>query len=209
VRPHQLSELWFPDDASAWTACGFRVANDRFSIGQTTVHLDSNTPTLSASIEGIDVLDGLALRSASPAGDERAEDGVAHPITAFAIDHVVVRTPAPDRTTAAFEAAGLDARKVRLIETPKGAHRQTFFWLGDVVCEVVGPDSADSDEPSSWWGWALSVADLESAVELLGDNTTPIKDAVQPGRRVATVRHGELTTPTLLISPHLGAGASA
>jgi hypothetical protein len=114
-------------------------------------------------------------------------------------------TPNPDRTQAAFEAQRLDARRVRRIETSKGTRRQTFFWMGDVICEVGGPDDGTGDGPATWWGLALTVADIDATVRFYGENASPVKAAVQPGRRVSTLRSRRSTTPVLLISPHVKA----
>ena len=121
------------------------------------------------------------------------------------IDHVVVMTPNPDRTQAAFEAQGLEARRVRRIETSKGTRRQTFFWMGDVICEVGGPDDGTGDDPAIWWGLALTVADIDTTAGFYGEHASTVKDAVQPGRRVTTLRSPRSTTPVLFISPHVKA----
>ena len=147
---------------------------------------------------GIDELDGLLL--AAPA--TTADGSATHDNGVVSIDHVVVMTPNPDRTQAAFEAQGLEARRVRRIETSKGPRRQTFFWMGDVICEVGGPDDGQGDGPASWWGLALTVQDIDGTARFYGDDVSPVKDAVQPGRKVCTLRSPRSTTPVLFISPH-------
>lgn len=43
--------------------------------------------------------------------------------------------------------------------------------------------------PARFWGLVLIVDDLDAAHELLGaDRISAPKDAVQPGRRIATIR---------------------
>jgi hypothetical protein len=46
------------------------------------------------------------------------------------------------------------------------------------------------------------VNDLDACAELLGDRLGPIKDATQPGRRIATLRHEAcgLTIPIAFMS---------
>ena len=127
---------------------------------------------------------GSASRSASE-----------HPNGALLVDHVVVLTPDPDRTTVAFEACGMDVRRVR--ETTAGGRdvRQVFFRAGDVIVEVVGPPEADparAGTPSEMFGLAITVADLDAAARLLGSALGAPKAAVQQGRRIATLRHREL-----------------
>ena len=70
------------------------------------------------------------------------------------------------------------------------------------LLEVAGPAVADA-RPARPWGLALTVADLDAAVALLGDACGPPRDAVQPGRHIATVDHEALGlgVPTVLLSP--------
>jgi hypothetical protein len=35
------------------------------------------------------------------------------------------------------------------------------------------------------------VADIDATARLFGDRTAPVKDAVQPGRRITTLKHRE------------------
>jgi hypothetical protein len=91
--------------------------------------------------------------------------------------------------------------------TPAGAPRQAFFRLGEEILEVVQePDSVleqhgGADHPARLWGLALAVEDLDRAVEGLGENVGSIRPAVQPGRRIATVRRAAgLAVPVALIS---------
>lgn len=156
------------------------------------------------SLSGIEAdaeIDGLATTVAGPpAGAGRAE----HPISATAIDHVVVFTPELERTIAAFESAGIDCRRVREVGQADQRLRQGFFRLGEVVVEAVevpvkqaGPGGA-----ARFWGLTVTVADLDGAVAGLGDRVGEIREAVQEGRRIATVRRdANLGIPVALITP--------
>lgn len=203
---HQLTALHVPAAAGAWKAAGFAgfTGDEGIRLGSTTLVPSVDVTELVVSIDGIDDLDGLTLGTQSTQQALVAPEPAAHPNTAIAIDHLVVMSPDCDRTTASFERAGLEARRVRRIDSSSGTRRQTFFWMGDVVCEMVGPDVASGDGPASVWGLAVTVRDLAAARELLGDHASDIKDAVQPGRQVCTVRKdAELGVPMLLISPHI------
>lgn len=71
-----------------------------------------------------------------------------------------------------------------------------------MILEVVGsPDSAE-DGPSTLWGITYVVGDVEATAAFFGDRTTPVKDAVQPGRRITTLKHRALgmSVPTAMIS---------
>jgi hypothetical protein len=57
------------------------------------------------------------------------------------------------------------------------------------------------DGPARFWGITFAVEDLDAAAGMLGDRLGSIRDAVQPGRRIATVRReAELGLPVALIS---------
>jgi len=125
------------------------------------------------------------------------------------IDHLVAMSPQLDRSVSALQAAGLDLRRIREQPTPAGAPRQAFFRLGEVILEVVQePENvlagrADgSGGPARFWGLALLSEDLERTVARLGEHSSEIRPAVQPGRRIATLRRSAgLAVPVALMSP--------
>jgi len=208
----QLEALIVDDAIEAWHAAGF-AGDDVVRIGSTTIVTTAaaeqrgeghRNGIVGAAIHGIGELDGLDLGQWSRSNDAMSDtDPPEHPNGVVAIDHVVVMTPDSDRTTEQFGACGLDARRVRTIELPTGNRRQTFFWLGDVICEVVGPDPANGNGPARWWGLALTVRDIDATAALLTDFVSPIKPAVQPGRMVCTLRpDAGLGVPILFISEH-------
>ena len=96
-------------------------------------------------------------------------------------------TPDLERTLAALDAAGLRLRRVR----EAGPRlRQAFDVVGDALLEVAGPPQPEPDaarRPARFWGLTVVVADLDAACARLGGLATPPRDAVQAGRRIATV----------------------
>ena len=96
-------------------------------------------------------------------------------------------TPDLHRPTAALVALGLDVRR----ERDAGAFQQVFFRLGEVILEVVGP-AEGGPGPSSLWGLTFAVEDLDATADFLGDRIGHVKDAVQPGRRITTLRGKEI-----------------
>jgi hypothetical protein len=145
--------------------------------------------------------DGLPTETAPPP-DPGAE--VSHPNTALSIDHVVVFTQELERTIDAFESAGVRCRRVREVGPPDRLLRQAFFRFGEVICEVVEvpEDQAGVDGASRFWGLTVTVADLDQAVANLGERVGTVRDAVQPGRRIATLRkEAGLGIPVALITP--------
>jgi len=128
----------------------------------------------------------------------------AHPNGVVAIDHVVAFSPDLDRTVAAFGRAGIDVRRSRDIDASQYGFeaRQVFFRLGEVILELIGGKEPTGDGPASFFGLAYTVADIDAAQRLLGEHLPNVKDAVQPGRRIATLRHKELglTVPIAFMS---------
>jgi hypothetical protein len=209
-----IEQLTVADEPAAWAALGFAVDGDRCRLGGTAVRLvgrDAGRGLVGWTLRGLPgsgdaALDGLATARAV---DRRAPAPAtpAHPNGVEAIDHVVVISPQLDRTIAALEAAGLDLRRVREEPTPAGAPRQAFFRLGAEIVEVVQEPAEVSarlggaERPAFFWGLALRCADLDATVAALGERSSPIRDAVQPGRRIASLRRDAgLALPIALMS---------
>ena len=175
-------------DAAAWTAAGFTVVDDRIRMGVVDVRLTGGPEGITAWAL-TDVDDGVVDGIATFAGTATTPDD--HPNTTTAIDHVVVFTPDLDRTTEALGAFGIELRRTR----DAGRREQRFFRAGEVILEVVGTPGEHGPGPAGVWGLALTVTDLDAAAELLGDHLGPPKDAVQPGRRIASLRHEVVGVP--------------
>jgi catechol 2,3-dioxygenase-like lactoylglutathione lyase family enzyme len=210
-----LDELTVADEPDAWRACGFAVEGDACVVGDVRIRLagpDGGRGLTGWSLREIAAdgeLDGLpTARSDRPPPGERPP----HPNGVTGLDHVVAITPALDRTVAALRDAGFDLRRVREEPTPAGAPRQAFFRLGAPVLEVVQePEEAieraggGTDRPAFFWGLAFVAPELEATVAALGDRAGEIRDAVQPGRRIATLRRSAgLALPVALITPPPG-----
>jgi hypothetical protein len=136
-------------------------------------------------------------------GDPATVTPAVHPNGALLLDHLVVFTDDPDRTVGAYADIGLVVRRVR--ELPNG-NTQTFFRAGEVIIELVGPIAGEGER---LWGLSPTVADLDECARLLGDRLGRIKDATQPGRRIATLRHEAvgLSVPIAFMSPEPARGA--
>jgi hypothetical protein len=137
------------------------------------------------ALRGLDVSDVDGLPTSL--SDEPPQETPDHPNGVIALDHLVVSTPDIERTTKAIEAVGLELRRTRDTDQYGPPFRQTFFKLGDVVLEVIGPVEPRNDKPARFFGLAFTVADLDATARYLGDRLRPAKDAVQPGRRIATL----------------------
>jgi hypothetical protein len=209
VQP-TLDELTVADPPDAWRGCGFRVEDDSCVVGNTRIRLagsEAGKGLTGWSLRGIEEtgeLDGLpTMRSDRPPPSEHPE----HPNGVVALDHVVAITPALERTVDALQGAGLDLRRIREEPTPAGAPRQAFFRLGEVILEVVQEpedaiERAGGDHPAFFWGLAFLAPEIEVTVASLGDRVGEIRPAVQPGRRIATLRRSAgLSVPVALITP--------
>ena len=139
-----------------------------------------------------------------------ADGPTVHPNGTLIIDHVVLFTPDGGRTTAALESVGLKALRVRDTANYGAPMRQTFFKAGEVIIELIGPEEpatdGSADGPAGFFGLAFTVADLDAAAARLGPGLGTPKDAVQPGRRIATLRHRDLgmSVAIALMSPEPG-----
>jgi len=102
------------------------------------------------------------------------------------IDHVVLMTDDLDRTCEAVtEVTGCPLKRVREV----GEIRQGFHRVGEngVILEVV--ERADVLR-TSLWGLVIATPSFDDLVHAAGELVTEPKDAVQPGRRISTVRAG-------------------
>jgi hypothetical protein len=111
----------------------------------------------------------------------------AHRLGAAQLDHVVIFTNDMDEVSTELEAStGCERKRVRDL----GAMRQGFHRIGrgGLIVEIVEHDDPDRSMPEMW-GLVLVVDDLDAACTLLGeDRISEPKDAVQAGRRIATIR---------------------
>ena len=203
-----IDTLTVGDVPESWTALGFAVDGATCVVGDVRIRLagaDSGKGLTGWSLRDFegDELDGLpTTRSDRPPPTEVPE----HPNGITAIDHVVAIGSDLDRTVAALEAGGLNLRRIREEPTPAGAPRQAFFRLGAVILEVVQAseeaiERTGGDRPAFFWGLALVAPDLDATVASLGDRVSEIRPAVQPGRRIATLRRtAGLSVPVALIT---------
>jgi len=206
-----LAGLDIADPPDVWRRMGFTVGEDGTCVlggltlrllgtaageGITGWTLRPGAAPLPAAVDGI----ATAVAHTAPPAP------VTHPNGAVGVDHVVVHTPALQRTLAALAGVGLEVRRVR--EARPDLH-QAFLWAGDVLLEVAGPPEPAGDGPARLWGLVAVAPDLDRLAALPGEPLGSVRDAVQPGRRIATVRR-ELgsSVPLAFMTPHRPAGAA-
>ena len=170
-----------------WRRLGFHVGEDGVAmLGGVRLEIRSSGKQGEIefwALEGNDVpgsVDGLTTDAGIRGGPQPT-----HPNGALSIDHVVVVTPSLERTSAAFAEIGVERRRVR---EAGGGMRQGFFVMDDLLVEVVDGTGLNEDEPARFWGITAVVSDIDRTARLLADQLGRVKDAVQPGRRIATVR---------------------
>jgi hypothetical protein len=223
-----IDELTIADDPARWAALGFDVGGASAQIGSVWLRFTGavSAPGAPPAAEpappagpvpfapGIaawslrdlqsDELDGLPTTISERPVSQPAP---AHPNGVVAIDHVVAASPDLDRSVAVMQAAGMDLRRVREQPTPAGAPRQAFFRLGHEILELIQePEqvierAGGRDHPARFWGLALLVEDIDRCAEQLAGMISDVRPAVQPGRRIASVRRpAGLALPLALMS---------
>ncbi|AKK29256.1 glyoxalase [Mycobacterium sp. EPa45] len=199
-----IDEIHVADPASAWRDAGFSVDADSVSrIGDVRIRLvGGGSGIVGWSLRGV-VQDGALDGIPTVRSDAIAAAPDRHPNGVTEIDHVVLLSPNLSRTVNALAAIGVQPRRERDAEVGGQPMRQVFFRLGPVILEVVGSPDAVNDGPSSLWGITYVVADIDATAAFFGDRTLPVKDAVQPRRRITTLRHRDLgmSVRTAMISP--------
>jgi hypothetical protein len=195
----RLEQLTIGGDPTAWAQAGFGVANGQSSVGAVRLRFGSGKGIVGWRLSKVEAEEIDGLPSGPAVSGDQLETGP-HPNGVIRIDHLVVFTPDLERTTAALEQLGVERRRVREMEMDEGTLRQGFFRLGEVILEVVEHAKVDPG-PARFWGITFAAVDLDAAARLLGERLGSIRDAVQPNRRIATVRReAGLGLPVALIT---------
>ena len=181
-----INALHIADPPDAWADLGFVVNDGVVTVDGLAYVLGADGKGVSAwnLVDVAGVVDGL------PSGDAATATASTHPNGVVALDHLVISTPDIGRTIENFEIAGFELRRTR----DAGRLQQAFFKAGDVILEIAGPPQPAGDGPARFWGLAWTVDDLDATAAYLGDRLHAPKDAVQKGRRIATLDKGAGST---------------
>jgi catechol 2,3-dioxygenase-like lactoylglutathione lyase family enzyme len=119
-----------------------------------------------------------------------------------ALDHIVVRTPNPERAIAFYGGRlGLDLRLDR--SNPDWGSRLLFFRCGDLVVEIAHDlQKGVSDRPDHLWGLSWRTPDIARAnarLKAAGVDVSKPRDGRRPGSQVFSVTSGTEGVPTLII----------
>ncbi len=130
-------------------------------------------------------------------------------ISAWSLDHVVIRTPNPERAVALYGGRlGLDMRLDR--SNPDWNARLMFFRCGDTIVEIAHVLSDGvSDAPDTFGGLSWRVPDIEAEHARLaadGFELSPVRKGRRPGSKVCTLRNRTSGVPTILlgVTPRAG-----
>ncbi|MFZ0228195.1 MAG: glyoxalase [Mycobacterium sp.] len=204
-----VDEFEVADPADAWMQAGFGVDSDAVCrIGGVRIRLvgrGHGTGIVGWSLRGLpsdgalDDLDGIPTTRSDAVAAAPAE----HANGVSAIDHVVLLSPDLGRTVESLATVGVEPRRERDGRLGGRSIRQIFFRFGEVLIEVLGSPDTAGEGPSTLWGITYVVADVDVTAAYFGDRAAPVKDAVQPGRRITTLRHHELgiSVRSAMISP--------
>jgi len=205
-----IDTIEIADPPEAWEAAGFTVDADGTCVtGHVRLRLVGREGdrkriqswSLREVPDNTGSIDGLP----TSASDAALPEPVTHKNGVELIDHLVISSPDVDRTIAALNAVGVPTLRTRQIDAEQYGFdaRQTFFRLGEVILEMIGPDEPQGDGPAAFFGLAYTVSDIDALPGLYGEHLGKVKDAVQPGRRITTLRHKELgmSVATAFMSP--------
>ena len=196
----EIASLVVADPPEMWSALGFVIADGAGWISGIRHELGApGTGVVAWTLRGTDGLSELPVgESAPPVARPTPE----HPNGVIALDHVVVVTPDLGRSIDAFESAGVRLRRTRDAGTPQRPTRQAFFKLGETIVEIVGSATASRPGQARFYGLAFTVADFDATAAFLGGRLRPARNAVQSGRRIATLdRSAGSTVPLAFMSP--------
>ena len=205
-----IDEILVGDPPETWKAAGYAVDDDgSCRIGQVRVRLvgrDGGKRILGWSLRGAPparLADGTLDGIATTAADGPAVEPGTHPNGSQYIDHVVLLTPHLSRTIEALGSIGLTPRGERDSDTYGAPMRQVFFRMGEVILELIGQIDGAGEGSPGFFGIAVTVDDLDALRDLLGERLGNAKDAVQEGRRIATLRHKEvgMSVATAFMTP--------
>ena len=182
---------------------GFDVAGDRFAAGGVTLAFTGRAAggivawSIDADLEDPPDVEGLRHERLATCDD------VEHPNGVVAVDHLVVVTSDLERTTTGLARLGLPPHRTVEKVAGRGDQRFRFFLLGTAVLELVGPATPRRGPPARFAGIAFATDRLDELAQELGPLLGEVHDAVQPGRRIASVREDQagLGVPVAFMTP--------
>jgi catechol 2,3-dioxygenase-like lactoylglutathione lyase family enzyme len=150
-----------------------------------------------AATHGVPI--ALVERSGQPAPSLATVDEAS---AISALDHVVIRTPNPERAVAFYAGRlGLDLRLDR--SNPEWGSRLLFFRCGDLVIEIAHDLKAGVlDGPDHLWGLSWRTPDIAKAnarLKAAGVDVSAPRSGRRPGTEVFSVNSHTEGVPTIVI----------
>ena len=197
-----IAELHVGDDPSAWERLGFCINENRSLIGRTEVVFS----------DGPKGIHSWVLRNSMPSQfgpipttfteNPVPNPSIAHPNGSIGFHHVVLMVPAFDIGKTALSNAGVQVEQGRPFGSTEKAMLRSAPKMGDIELELIGPESEDRSRHWQLWGLVIAVDDIDETADFLGDLIGQVKPAVQPSRRIATVKkEAELGVAVAFLGP--------
>jgi len=198
-----LASLLIGGSSEPWESLGFRTdPSGRIPFGNGSLEFTGNRSgllgmTITNADDLPDHIEGI------PLAPGRSVAALGHPNGGFELDHVVVMTDSLARTSEAIERAlGLPCKRIRETDTVRQAFHRFADGVGVRGCIIEVVENARV-RSTGLFGLVVNVVDLDGLCGQLGEDVIgAAKPAVQPGRRIATLRSGAgLGVPLALMTP--------
>lgn len=182
--PPSVTGLRVPGGSDPWSAAGFSITHGSTDNG--TIDLGNLTIVPTSGLEEAELLTNgdapSTMRSTS------------HPNGIDNVDHLVIMARELDALRAEINESGWTVRRERPTAMAGIDIVQLFVIAGDVLLEMIAPASG-TGTVEGVWGLAVTAHDIDSTAAWFGEQCGPVTDAVQSGRRIATLRHEALALP--------------
>jgi len=183
-----IAELHVGDDPSAWERLGFRINERRCLVGRTEVVFSDGPGGIHSWVLRNSIRSEFGPIPTSFTENPVPEPSIVHPNGSVGFHHVVLMVPEFDRGKAALSNAGVQVEHGRPFGSPDKEMLPSAPKMGDIELELIGPESEDRSRTWELWGLVIAVSDIDATSELLGNLLGQVKPAVQPYRRIATLK---------------------
>jgi hypothetical protein len=194
-----IVEFLISAPSEPWESIGLTVSGGVAQVGTVRLRfVPGDEGVIGWGIAGapidVDSIEGLPTFAAPESGPAPT-----HAMDVNGFDHIIVTTTSIERTSGEIErCTGEGLRRIR----EAGPIRQGFHRIGEVIVEVVQTDRV-TDEHAHFGGLVINVNDIDALCERLGlDVISEPRVAVQPGRRIASIRRTVgLGVPVAIMTP--------
>ena len=198
----RITQLVVGGQPTSWTSIGLTFNDGLCSLGDLVLRLDPSLPPglaswqLTGCVNDGDV-DGIPTSYVTHSLLRTA--GIdSSVIDVVGIDHVVVLTNDLERTST--ELARVTGEPLKRIRDAGNGVRQGFHRLGSVIVEIVERSDV---ERAALWGFVMTASNIDDVAAHMGPDVIGVpREAVQPGRRIASFRSSVgLGVAVALITP--------